>query len=167
MKKLRSSSLEYPVVLRRVLNDIVISVPDLGYWKSIPIDPPSENSANSSKAEKMADLEDSFFQLTEELQNRILDGIKQTWVYIDDHKQNKLWVPAPSTFRASLQASDKEDFTLPEFTKRLNEHISISENTVRREIKRGAIQCYQTEGGHRRIPYQELELYLYRRKNFE
>lgn len=171
MKKLNMNSLDYPVVLRRVLNDLVVSVPDLGYWKSVPLleQNNNENSAISAKNEQMEDLAESKILLTSEIIQQFSDAIKQAWVYIDDHKQNKLWVPEPSTFRKSIEKPDQQDFTLPEFTKRLSEHMSISENTVRREIKRGVIKCYQTEGGHRRIPYQELELYLTRKnqKDFE
>ena len=38
--------------------------------------------------------------------------------------------------------------------------MTVSENTIRREISRGAIRCYQTEGGHRRIPTSEIGTYL-------
>ena len=158
MKKLKVSSLEYPVVLRKVLNEIVISVPDLGYWKSVRLEEDSD-SANSAKTANS----ESDFQLTEDVLMGVLEGLKQTWVYIDDHINKKKWIPEPSTFRQTIQKSDVKDFTLPEFTLELSKYMSISENTVRREIKRGTIQCYQTEGGHRRIPFQELELYLNRR----
>ena len=140
MKKLKVSSLEYPVVLRKVLNEIVISVPDLGYWKSVRLDEDSD-SANSAKT---ANPENDF-QLTEDVLMGVLEGLKQTWVYIDDHINKKKWIPEPSTFRQTIQKSDVKDFTLPEFTLELSKYMSISENTVRREIKRGTIQCYQTE----------------------
>lgn len=159
MKKLKQSSLEYPVVLRKVLNEIVISVPDLGYWKSVHLDESGDTQNTSKSAKPKKD-----FQLTEDMLMGVLEALKQTWVYIDNHVTNKKWVPEPSTFRQTIRKSDVKDFTLPEFTEALSKHMSISENTVRREIKRGTIQCYQTEGGHRRIPFQELELYLNRRK---
>ena len=158
MKKLKVTSLEYPVVLRKVLNEIVISVPDLGYWKSIRLEQP-EDGLNSAKTANPA----NDFQLTEDVLRGVLEGLKHTWVYIDDHINQKKWVPEPSTFRQTVQKSEVKDFTLPEFTLELAKYMSISENTVRREIKRGTIQCYQTEGGHRRIPFQEMELYLNRR----
>ncbi len=158
MKKLKASSLEYPVVLRKVLNEIVISVPDLGYWKSVHLEEKGDQ-ANSAKTSN----QETDFQLSEDVLVGVLEGIKQTWVYIDDHINKKKWIPEPSTFRQTIQKSEVKDFTLPEFTEALSKHMSISENTVRREIKRGTIQCYQTDGGHRRIPYQEVELYLNRR----
>lgn len=158
MKSAKSSTFEYPVVIRKVLNEIVISVPDLGYWKSIPIIEIIQpiDTAKSSKNEKMIVLEDIFLK-------QVSDGLKEAWIEIDEHKNNKKWVPSPSTFKQSLQKAE-EDYTLPEFTLELAKHMSISENTVRREITRGVIQCYQTEGGHRRIPREELEIYLAKRR---
>lgn len=158
MKKLKISSLEYPVVLRKVLNEIVISVPDLGYWKSVRL----EEVGDQAKSAKTSKPENDF-QLTEDVLMGVLEGLKQTWIYVDDHLNKKKWIPEPSTFRQTIQKSENKDFTLPEFTEALSKHMTISENTVRREIKRGTIQCYQTDGGHRRIPFQEVELYLNRR----
>lgn len=151
MKKTKLTNLEYPVVLKRVLGELVISIPDLGHWTSLKIE--MQNSANSATGD---------FELTDEWCAKLLDKIKQSWVYIENHKQKKKWVPNPSTFRQSLQKPENEDFTLPEFVKALSPYMSISENTVRREIKRGIIQCSITEGGHRRIPFSELEHYLAR-----
>lgn len=158
MKSANSSTFEYPLVVRKVMNEIVISCPDLGYWKSIPvieIEQPLE-TAKSAKNEKVIVLEENFIK-------QITEGLKEAWLEIDEHKKNKKWVPVPSTFKQSLQKNEK-DFTLPEFTLELSKYISISENTVRREISRGVIQCYQTEGGHRRIPFAELEVYLAKRR---
>ncbi len=158
MKSANSSTFEYPLVVRKVMNEIVISCPDLGYWKSIPvieIEQPLETS-KSAKNEKVIVLEENFIK-------QITEGLKEAWLEIDEHKKNKKWVPVPSTFKQSLQKNEK-DFTLPEFTIELSKYISISENTVRREISRGVIQCYQTEGGHRRIPFAELEVYLAKRR---
>jgi excisionase family DNA binding protein len=143
MKKSLLESLEYPVVIKKVLGDIVISVPDLGHWDSLKL--PDENSANSAN--------DNF-------EENLLKKIKQVLVYIENHKLQKKWVPSPSTFRQSLQKPENEDFTLPEFVKALSPHMSVSENTIRREIKKGKLKCYVTEGGHRRIPFSELEFYL-------
>ena len=158
MQKIDSSTLEYPVVIRKVLNDLVISVPDLGYWKTLPLSEKNRDheSAKTSIKENLVELEEFFLQ-------RLLEAVKEAWLEIDDHKNNKKWVPSPSTFKQSLQKNEK-DFTLPEFAKELSKHMSISENTIRREISRGVIQCYQTEGGHRRVPFAELQIYLSKRK---
>lgn len=153
MKKIKSTSLNYPIVLRRVGNDIILSAPDLGHWTAVSLR--ESISANSATGE---------LELTDELMQNLSKEIKHMLVYIDNHINKKKWIPEPSTFRQSVQKSEGEDFTLPEFTRQLQARMNISENTVRREIKRGAIQCYVTEGGHRRIPYAELEMYLERRK---
>jgi excisionase family DNA binding protein len=162
MKKIKQTSLEYPVVLRKVLNEIVISVPDLGFWKSIRLEEKSDELNSTPQSAKTARI-DSDIILSEDMLMAVAECLKQTWIYVDDHLNKKKWIPEPSTFRETVKKSDIKDFTLPEFTEALSKYMSISENTVRREIKRGTIQCYQTEGGHRRIPYQELELYLNRR----
>jgi excisionase family DNA binding protein len=154
MKKTKLTNLEYPIVLKKVMNELVISIPDMGHWTSLKME--GLNSSNSANAEN------GEFELTDEWCQKLLEKIKQSWVYIENHKQKKKWVPNPSTFRQSLQKPENEDYTLPDFVKALSQHMSVSENTIRREIKRGKIQCYITEGGHRRIPFAELELYLAR-----
>ena len=75
MKSAKSSTFEYPVVIRKVLNEIVISVPDLGYWKSIPIIEIIQpiDTAKSSKNEKMIVLEDNFLK-------QVSDGLKEAWI---------------------------------------------------------------------------------------
>ncbi len=91
----------------------------------------------------------------------LAEEIVHLWTKIETHRERKKWQPTPSTFKQSLQ-SGNEDYSLPDFVKKLNEHISVSENTIRREIQRGVIRCYQTEGGHRRIPVSEIASYLAR-----
>lgn len=93
-----------------------------------------------------------------------MDSLVDVWSDIDAHLRTKKWIPDPSQIKQSLQTAEK-DYTLPDFTKNLNQYMTISENTVRREIGRGAIQCYLTEGGHRRIPYSELQKYVSKQKN--
>lgn len=144
--------MSFPIVIKRVVDDLVLSTPDLGVFKNLPI--PREKSVDESSKSATAVLTDEFKQ-------QILKEIEDLWVKIETHLNEKKWQPSPSTFKQSLQAGE-EDFSLPEFTKKLNEFMSISENTVRREIARGNIRCYQTEGGHRRIPVSELKSYLYR-----
>lgn len=102
--------------------------------------------------------------LTEELLQLSAEHLEKAWIHIDQHLENKKWLPDASTFKQSIQKAE-EDFSLPEFVIKLNEYMSVSENTIRREIKRGQIQCYQTDGGHRRIPASELNLYLVKCKS--
>jgi excisionase family DNA binding protein len=153
MSKINSEVFKYPVVIRSVGSDFFISVPDLGFWKEIKI-PVKTDIKNSS----ISAIFDS------EMKKLFMDSLVDVWNDIDQHLKTKKWIPDPSQIKESLQTAE-DDFTLPQFTQKLNQFISISENTVRREIGRGAIQCYQTEGGHRRIPYSELQRYISAQKN--
>lgn len=168
-KSIKSANLEYPLVIRKVLNELVFSVPDLGYWKTIPLKndekiegdklSPSESSKTSKNNEVIKIKAESEIHLNNDFLNQINEALIEAWSEVELHVERRKWVPPPSTFKQSLQKSEK-DFTLPEFTAELKKYIQLSENTIRREISRGVIQCYQTEGGHRRIPFSELELYL-------
>ncbi len=153
MSKMNSEVFKYPVVIRSVGSDFFISVPDLGFWKEvkIPIKTDIKNSSISAI-------------FNSEIKTLFMDSLIDVWSDIDQHLKTKKWIPDPSQIKESLQTAE-QDFTLPEFTKKLNMYVSISENTVRREISRGAIQCYQTEGGHRRIPFSELQKYISGQKN--
>jgi excisionase family DNA binding protein len=153
MSKMNSEVFKYPVVIRSIGSDFFISVPDLGFWKEIKI--PSKTDIKNSSISAIFDSE---------IKKLFMDSLVDVWTDIDQHLKTKKWIPDPSQIKESLQTPE-EDFTLPEFTKKLNMYISISENTVRREIRRDAIQCYQTEGGHRRIPYSELQRYISVQKN--
>lgn len=152
MKKISINTLSFPIVIKRVVDELVLSVPDLGLFKNLAI-PREKNSLESAKS--------STAVLSDEFKQQILEGVEDLWLKTEIHRNEKKWQPTPSTFKQSLQAGE-EDYSLPEFVKKLNEFISVSENTIRREIQRGGIRCYQTEGGHRRIPVSELSNYLKR-----
>lgn len=173
MSKLNSSVFNYPIVIRKVGFKFFISVPDLGFWKEIKLTENSDDKISSISAKSLMALKNNnqtlnsiedVFDLTPELQKNIMSSLMEIWKEIDTHLKTKKWIPDPSQIKQSLQVAE-QDFTLPDFTKKLNQYMSISENTVRREIQRGAIQCYQTEGGHRRIPFSELDRYVSQQKN--
>lgn len=159
MKKLNQKTFDYPIVIRRVANDIVFSIPDLGYFKHSPIRAEKliVESAKTPKSKNTAKSDNCI--LSEDLLHEAMEQLEKAWLHIDKHLENKKWLPDASTFKQSIQKAE-EDYSLPEFAAKLNEFMSVSENTIRREIKRGQIQCYQTEGGHRRIPGSELGHYL-------
>lgn len=166
MSKLSCSVLNYPVVIRKVGNEIFFSVPDLGFWKSVKFSKnlTEKNNTEISAKSSIFNSHDQIIQITPDFKNNIAECLIHIWSDIDEHLRTKKWIPDPSQIKQSLQTAEK-DFTLPDFTKKLNQYLTISENTVRREIARGAIACYQTEGGHRRIPYSELQKYLSNQKN--
>lgn len=169
MSKINSAVFNYPVVIRKVGFKFFLSVPDLGFWKEIKLSDISDLkyedkiSAISSNFKKV-NFAEEIFDLTPELQKNIMTSLLEIWKEIDTHLKTKKWIPDPSQIKQSLQVAE-QDFTLPDFTKKLNQYMTISENTVRREIQRGAIQCYLTDGGHRRIPYSELDRYVSNQKN--
>jgi excisionase family DNA binding protein len=165
MKKINSSVFNYPIVTRKVGNEIFFSVPDLGFWKSIKIDPKNDEeiSAKSANLNK-SDFVKKSIEVTDDFRKLVAKSMIDIWFEIEDHLKTKKWIPDPSQIKQSLQTAE-DDFTLPDFTKKLNQYMTVSENTVRREIKRGVIQCYQTDGGHRRIPYSELQKYISNQKS--
>jgi len=151
MKKISIQSLDFPIVIKRVVDDLVISVPDLGFFKNISLREKNNTSESANSAKVDIDLS--------EIKGEVFNEILNMWSRVDEHRTNRKWQPIPSTFKQTLEAQE-EDYSLPDFVKKLNKYMSVSENTIRREIKRGVIRCYQTDGGHRRIPQSEISSYL-------
>lgn len=150
MKKITKETLRFPIVLKMVVDDLIVSVPDLGFFKNLPLKL-EKTSGDSSKSATVI--------VSNEFKIALAEEILDLWSKTETHRQEKKWQPSPSSFKQSLNPAE-EDYSLPDFVRKLNQYISISENTVRREIKRGVIRCYQTEGGHRRIPSSEIAVYL-------
>ncbi|MFZ3228991.1 MAG: helix-turn-helix domain-containing protein [Pseudobdellovibrio sp.] len=143
---------EYPLVVRKVLENLVISIPDLNIWRQIPAPPKISRDGKT-----VSEMNDEYCLM-------LGRSIKAAWISAHQHVSEKKWVPEASNFKQSLQKADK-DYSVPAFTQLLNKYMSVCENTIRREIKRGVIKCYQTKGGHRRIPASELEIYLDKSKD--
>jgi excisionase family DNA binding protein len=141
------SILEYPIVTRKVLEDMVISLPDIGIWVQVPL-PPKKIVNGVSQT----DLNDEYVL-------KLAKALKETWIKGHKHITEKKWVPEASTFKQSVKKAQK-DLTVPEFLTRIQPYIKVCDNTIRREIRRGIIKAYTTAGGHRRIPESEVEIYL-------
>ncbi len=152
MTKKPSSILEYPIVARKVLNDLVISLPDIGIWVQIPL--PEKKSINGVVQQG----------LPEEFLQQMAVAFKNTWLKGHKHITEKKWVPDASSFKDSTKKAQK-DLTVMGFVNKVKPYMSICDNTVRREIKRGMIKCYTTAGGHRRIPESEVERYVRNSEN--
>lgn len=161
MKKITPETLEFPIVIKKIANELVLSVPDLGLFKSIKI-PIEKMIDESSKSSNSID-KNNYVEMTKSFRNEIVEQIEYLWLATENHREEKKWQPIPSSFKQSL-IKGEDDYSLPDFVKKLNQYISISENTVRREIQRGVIRCYQTTGGHRRIPVSEVNTYIESRK---
>ena len=146
MKK-PQSVLEYPVVIRKVLDQLTISAPDLSLWTSIPA--PQRKFEDGAMKSIMND----------EYALDLGRAIIKAWRQVDSHISEKKWVPEASTFRKSV-VTETGDLSLPEFTRLVQKQVSVSQDTVRRAVDRGTIKAYKTTGGHRRIPYSSLPEYL-------
>lgn len=142
--------LNYPLVIKRVYDYVTVSVPDLGIAAKVPL--PKEVSASASVTEFLLEESGNFRKL-------LLQAIFEAYAEAEKHMKTKKWQPYPSSIRNQLKTKEK-DYSLPEFKKKIGEHMNISENTLRREIKKGRIIAYITEGGHRRIPESEVSRYL-------
>ncbi len=155
---------KYPLVIKQVGTELMISAPDFGFYETVELTAKNVNEnaqTDSSKSahENLKIQNEIELTFDSEAQKNLAKKMKEVWDKIAQHLEEKKWIPDPSSFKHSIQQGE-EDLSLPDFTKRLQEHISISENTVRREISRGRIRCLVTNGGHRRIPVSEIEAYL-------
>lgn len=142
--------LNYPVVIKRVYDYVTVSVPDLGISAKVPL--PKEISAS-------AEVTEFLFLESGNFRKMLLKAIFDAYADAEKHMKTKKWQPNPSSIRNQLKAREK-DYSLPEFKKKICEHMNISENTLRREIQKGRIIAYITAGGHRRIPESEVSRYL-------
>jgi len=133
---------DYPIVLKHVHGFLTFSVPDLGISEKIPI---NQDFYKSSQIEKH---KDKIWQM-------LVDVLQES----EKHIVQKKWVPDASQIKTSIKKAEK-DYSLPEFRKILSQHITVSENTLRRAIEKGQIICLKTDGGHRRIPESEVDRYL-------
>ena len=158
MKKISLKTLDFPIVIKRVVDDLIISVPDLGFFKNISLrDKKTQVNSSKTASADNVDVKNDFE--IQDFKGEIFNEILEMWFRVEEHRTNRKWQPIPSTFKQTLEAQE-EDYSLPDFVKKLSPYMSVSENTIRREIKRGVIRCYQTEGGHRRIPQSEISSYL-------
>ncbi len=142
--------LNYPLVVKKVYDYVTVSVPDLGIAAKFPL--PKEAAASGSVTKFL--LEESA-----DFRNGLLKAIFEAYAEAEKHVQTKKWQPNPSSIKNQLKLREK-DYSLPEFKKKICEHMNVSENTLRREIQKGRIIAYITEGGHRRIPESEVSRYL-------
>ena len=151
MKK-PTSVLEYPIVIRKVLESITISSPDLSIWDTIPT-PPKVFKNNRY----VTDMNDEFAL-------KLGKAIIKVWRNVDRHIQEKKWAPEASEIKQSVKKAEKA-LSVVAFHKLVEDHVEISINTVRRDVDSGAVQSFKTRGKHRRVPASELLPYLDYLKN--
>lgn len=132
----------YPIVFKHIHGFLTVSVPDLGINAKVAL------SNDFYQPKKLEENKEIIWQLFSNLMKESVS-----------HLETKKWIPNASQIKTQLKAPEK-DYSLPEFCRAVQKHITVSENTLRREIAKGKIICYTTEGGHRRIPESELDRYL-------
>lgn len=132
----------YPIIFKHVHGFLTVSVPDLG------IDAKVQLPRDFFKSGKLEQNKETIWKIFAEV---LGDSVS--------HLETKKWIPDASQIKTQLKTPEK-DYSLPEFCRAVQKHITVSENTLRREISRGKIICYTTEGGHRRIPESEVQRYI-------
>lgn len=139
--------LEYPLVVRKVLENMTVSVPDLSIWTTLPLPP-------KVKTEK-----GYVTQFNDEYALHLGREILRTYSRAAKHMHEKKWVPNASDIKAVVMKQDKP-LSVPAFTRLIAQVVNVSQDTVRRDIDAGIIKCKRTTGGHRRIPASEVGRYL-------
>lgn len=132
----------YPIVFKYIHGFLTVSVPDLG------IDVKISMAADFYQTQKLAENKEIIWDL-----------FAQVLQQSSDHIARRKWKPDASQIKSQLKSPEK-DYSLPEFCREVAKYITVSENTLRREISRGKIICYTTDGGHRRIPASEVQRYI-------
>lgn len=146
MKK-PSHVLEYPLVVRKVLENMTISLPDLSIWTTLAL-PPKVKTENGYVT-----------QFNDEYALKLGREILRTYTKATKHMYEKKWVPSASDIKSVVTKQDKP-LTVPAFAKLISQVVPVSKDTIRRDIDRDIIKCAKTSGGHRRIPGSEIGRYL-------
>ena len=137
MKK-PTSILEYPVVLRKHLNFMTISIPDLGI--TLVEELPKDKKLNKNYVTQIA------------------QKIGAAWVkgqrVLMDKSQHRKYIPEASDIRSSVKKPEK-DLSPAQFAKL----VGVSKETIIRDCKKQLIRARRTSGGHFRIPLAQVGLY--------
>lgn len=138
------SALYYPVVIKRSLSYITISVPDLGIALV-------ENLPNNNK-------------LNKDYVTLIGKKVAEAWVKSQEIMKKKESrrnpLPEASLVRESLKVAEKP-LTPTKFAK----FVGVSFMTVIRDCEKGIIKSERTSGGHYKIPHSEVGIYKEYLKN--
>jgi excisionase family DNA binding protein len=138
------SALYYPVVIKRSLDYVTISVPDIGITLV-------ENIPDSNKLDK-------------DYVTRIGNKVAEAWVKTQEimkkkeSKRNPL--PEASLVRDSLKVAERP-LTPTKFAK----YVGVSYRTIIRDCEKGLIRSERTSGGHYKIPHSEIAIYKTYLKN--
>ncbi|MBC7466596.1 MAG: helix-turn-helix domain-containing protein [Bdellovibrio sp.] len=140
-----ATAFDYPIVIRQKLGFLTITVPDL-------------NIVMAEEIPVTGKLEKHFLM-------KVARSIGLTWLKVDKQikrKQAKLRKPSPTKSIMGPLFKNKPINT-PEAAKILG----VSENTLRRMVKRKQIQCMKTAKGHRRFSETALKNWIEKSKSQE
>ena len=133
---------DYPLIVKRHLQYLTFSIPDLGVSLVVPV-----NTGQKLDAKFL---------------NTIAKNMGQAWIKGAMRLQNleRAQMPAPqaSATKTTLSSSRPKTLTAPQVAKILQ----VSENTVRRMTEDGTLACEHTRGGHRRYSPIVIEEFLRR-----
>lgn len=143
-KKRLKSPLDYPVTIKKHTDFIVFQVPDLGI--TIVEEAPQGN------------------KITPKFINKISKTLAKTWLKSSE-KLHQFQLadkkpPEPSRQRRPIEEREEKLYTTPQVA----EHLGVSENTVRRLVKRGELECIKTSGKHRRFSELQVQKYVKRQR---
>lgn len=143
MKQPRSA-LYYPIVIKRNLDYITISVPDIGLTLI-------ENIPDSNYLDK-------------DYVTKIGTKVAEAWIKTQEIMKKKegarISIPKASLVRESLKIAEKP-LTPTKFAK----YVGVSFMTIIRDCKKGIIKAERTSGGHYKIPHSEIAIYRIYLKN--
>ena len=132
------TAFDYPLVVRQNLGFITISVPDLNIImaEDIPV---------------KGKLEKHFLM-------KIAKTIGLTWLKIDEQiKREQTKIAKPSKTKKILSPLFKNK---PLKINEASKILGVSENTLRRMVKRRQIACIKTARGHRRFTESSLKNWI-------
>ena len=132
------TAFDYPLVVRQNLGFITISVPDLNIImaEDIPV---------------KGKLEKHFLM-------KIAKTIGLTWLKIDEQiKREQTKIAKPSKTKKILSPLFKKK---PLKNNEASKILGVSENTLRRMVKRRQIACIKTARGHRRFTESSLKNWM-------
>ena len=142
--KKRNSPLDYPVTIKQHLDFVVFQVPDLGV--TVVEQAPTDG------------------KLTPKYINRVAKSLAKTWLKSSERLQQfqlaEKKPPNPSRQKRPIEEKKERQYTTPEVA----DYLGVSENTIRRLVKRRELDCNFTPRGHRRFTEIQVQTYLKKQK---
>jgi hypothetical protein len=132
------SCYDYPLVIKKHLNYITISIPDLGITMVENL--PKFNRYDNTTVMKLGIM------------------LIETWVkaqkLIDGKAQGNIQIKKPSNIKGSIDLATSE-LSPTKFAK----FVGVSKDTIIRDCAKGLVQAKRTTGGHYKIASSEIAIY--------